>query len=55
MKKRNEIINWAAISRLLTNNRFQIRADYSGKKYKKRIEKLESLIESWISWIKKMQ
>jgi len=48
----NNLINWSEVSRLLTNDRTQIRSDYSGKKYKRKVSRLKQLIELWIKWQK---
>ena len=46
----NNLINWSEVSRLLTNDRTALRADYSGKKYKRKIDRLKLLIRLWIKW-----
>ena len=43
----NNLINWSEVSRLLTGDRTTIRSNYSGKKYKKKIDRLKKLIEVW--------
>jgi len=44
------LINWSEVSRLLTNDRTAIRADYSGKKYKRKVERLKRIIKLWEWW-----
>jgi len=46
----NNLINYSNVSRLLTNDRTQIRADYNGKKYKRKIDRLKLLIKLWVKW-----
>jgi len=48
----NNLINWSEVSRQLTGDRTQIRADYSGKKYKRKIDRLKQIINLWIKWTK---
>ena len=48
MKDEEKILNWSEISRLLTGNRVQIRADYNGKKYKRAVSKLRGFIKIWL-------
>jgi len=49
----NNLINWSEVSRLLTNDRTQIRNDYNGKKYKHKIERLKKLVDLWVRWVQK--
>lgn len=42
-----KLINWSEVSRLLTGDRTQIRANYSGKKYKAKISHLLKSVEQW--------
>lgn len=52
----SNLINWSEVSRLLTGDRVQIRADYNGKKYKEvttDIKKQEKLINDRIEEFKK--
>lgn len=46
----DKLINWSEVSRLLTNERSQIRSGYSGKKYKKAIDRLRKLLALWVKW-----
>jgi hypothetical protein len=46
----NNLINWSAVSRLLTSDRTSIRSDYKGKKYKRNIDRLKRLVELWVRW-----
>ena len=48
----NKLINWSEVSRLLTNDRTAIRADYNGKKYKRKIDLLKRLVDLWERWQK---
>jgi len=48
----NNLINWSEVSRLLTDDRTHIRANYSGKKYARQINGLKRLIEFWVRWQK---
>ena len=49
----DNLINWSEVSRLVTNDRTAIRSDYSGKKYKRKIDRLKKIIDSWILWQEK--
>ena len=40
------------VSRLLTSDRTSIRSDYSGKKYKRKIDRLKWLVDLWVRWQK---
>lgn len=51
MKNPSKIINWSEVSRLLTNDRTAIRADYSGKKYKKQVDRLNRLAMLFVKWV----
>lgn len=42
-----KIFRMAEISRILTNDPRQIRADYSGKMYREAIEELRDFQEAW--------
>lgn len=42
-----KLINWSQVSRLLTNDRTAIRANYSGKKYKKVVNDLKAVVADW--------
>ena len=46
----NNLINWSAVSRLLTSDRTAIRSDYNGKKYKRKIDRLKRMVELWVRW-----
>jgi len=52
-------INWAEVSRLLTaaspagSDRTRIGKNYSGKKYKRKVERLRQLIDLWVRWQEK--
>ena len=48
MKDEEKITNWSEVSRILTGNRVQIRADYDGKKYNRAINKLKSFNRIWL-------
>jgi hypothetical protein len=48
----NNLINWSEVSRLLTSDRTSIRSDYSGKKYKRKTERLKRLVKLWVEWQK---
>jgi hypothetical protein len=47
---RKDLINWSEVSRLLTNNRTAITADYAGKKYKRKVERLKMMARLWEEW-----
>lgn len=49
-KNMNNLINWSEVSRLLTGNRTAIRSDYSGRKYRRKINRLIKLINLWVKW-----
>ena len=49
------LINWSEVSRLLTSDRTHIRADYSGKRYKKQIDELKNAVKEWEDKVKKRQ
>jgi len=51
----DNLINWSEVSRLLTNDRTAIRSDYSGKKYKRKIDRLKRLVDLWILWQEKQE
>ena len=46
----NNLINWSEVSRLLTSDRTSIRSHYSGKKYKKKVDRLKKLVDLWVKW-----
>ena len=48
----NNLINWSEVSRMLTGDRTAIRSNYSGKKYKLKIERLKRLVRLWEKWQK---
>lgn len=39
----NNLINWSEVSRLLTNDRTSIRSKYSGKMYKKKVNRIKQI------------
>jgi len=51
-----KIINWAEVSRLLTAkspsgaDRTRIGINYSGKKYKRKVDRLKWIVEAWVNW-----
>ena len=52
MSNQSKIINWSEVGRILTNDRTAIRSDYSGKKYKRkvaRINKIANLLTRFLS------
>lgn len=51
----NNLINWSEVSRLLTSDRTSIRSDYSGKKYKRKIDRLKRLVNLWVRWQEKQK
>ena len=51
----DNLINWSEVSRLVTNDRTAIRSDYSGKKYKRKIDRLKRLVDLWILWQEKQE
>ncbi len=51
----NNLINWSEVSRLLTSDRTNIRADYNGKKYHRKIERLKKLVNLWVWWQEKQK
>lgn len=53
MNNIDNLINWSEVSRLLTSDRTRIRADYDGKKYKRKVDRLKKLIELWMCWVQK--
>jgi len=49
------LINWSEVSRLLTSDRTAIRSDYSGKRYKRKIDRLKRLVALWVRWQEKQK
>ena len=48
----NDLINWSNVSRLLTGDRSrtQIKSNYLGKRYAKKVAGLIRLIRFWVRW-----
>jgi len=42
-----ELINYSALSKMLTGNRNSIRSNWKIKKHAKKVERLENLIKDW--------
>jgi hypothetical protein len=38
-----KLIKWSAVSEMLTGSKYQIRADYNGKKYKAVVDEVKNL------------
>lgn len=48
-----KLINYSAASKMLTNDRTNIRSTYNGKKYAEAVNELKEFEKNWISKHKK--
>lgn len=51
MENPSKIINWSEVGRILTGDRTAIRSDYSGKKYKRKVDRINRVAELLVKWL----
>ena len=44
-----DLVNWSKLSEEITGDRYRIRRDYNGKKYKKEYNQIKELIDNWLN------